>query len=66
MSHVCVYIDDNLITGQTEQEHWKTLGEVLTRLEDAGFKLKLEMCALIQPDVEYLGHHISAEGIRPS
>ena len=36
------------------------------RLEEEGFKLKLEKCGFMQPAVEYLGHHISAEGIRPS
>ncbi len=33
---VCVYIDDILVTGETEQAHLKTLDEVLGRLEEAG------------------------------
>ena len=65
MSHIYI-LNDILITGETEQEQLKTIGEVLTGLYDAGFKLKLEKCAFIQPAVEYLDHHISAKGIRPS
>ena len=33
LEHVAVYINDILITGCTEEEHLKTLDEVLTRLE---------------------------------
>ena len=63
---VCVYIDDILVTGETEQEHLRTLDQVLTRLQDAGLRLKREKCAFMLPSVEYLGHSISAEGVRPT
>ena len=64
--HVCVYIDDILVTGETDQEHLETLDEVLIRLSKAGLRLKQRKCAFMQPSVEYLGHHISAEGLRPT
>ena len=38
--NVCIYIDDILITGSTEQEHLKTPDQVLTHLEEAGLRLK--------------------------
>ena len=66
LQNVCVYIDDILVTGETEQEHLQTLDEVLTRLSKAGLKLKQTKCAFTQPSVEYLGHHISADGLRPT
>ena len=34
--NVTVYIDDILITGANEEEHLKTLDQVLSRLEQAG------------------------------
>ena len=37
---VCIYIDDLLITGRTDQEHIEHLAEVLQRLKEAGVKLK--------------------------
>ena len=64
--HVCVYLDDILIAGQSKQEHLKTLDVVLQRMKDAGLRLKLPKCSFMTDSVEYLGHHISAEGIRPT
>ena len=63
---VSVYIDDLLVSGSTEEEHLLTLEAVLDRLSNAGIKLKLSKCFFLLPSVEYLGHVISAEGIRPS
>ena len=49
--NVCVYIDDILITGLSEQEHLKTLDDVLTRLAEAGLRLKKAKCSFMQPSV---------------
>ena len=65
MPNVCVYLDDILVTGESEQVHLKTLDEVLRRLGEAGIRLKQAKCAFIKSSVEYLGHKISADGIRP-
>ena len=37
---MCVYIDDILVTGQLEAEHLQNLHKVLTRIEEAGVRLK--------------------------
>ena len=37
---VTVYIDDILISGTNEEEHLKTLAQVLSRLEQAGFRVQ--------------------------
>ena len=63
---VCVYIDDILVTGETDQEHLSTLDKVLTRLAEADLKLKQQKCHFLKPSVEYLGYNISAEGLRPT
>ena len=63
---VCTYIDDILVTGQDEQEHLDHLDEVLRRLKEAGMRLKKEKCRFLLPSVDYLGHTISAEGLRTS
>ena len=60
---VCVYIDDILVTGATEEEHLANLAQVLQRLESAGMRLKQEKCAFLLKSVSYLGHVISAEGL---
>ena len=64
IQRVCVYIDDILITGSSESEHLRNLAEILSRLESAGMRLKKEKCAFLLPSVSYLGHVISAEGLK--
>ena len=64
--HVCIYLDDILVTGETQEEHMKCLDKVLTRLEEAGLRLKKKKCGFMLESVEYLGHSISAEGLRPT
>ena len=56
---VCVYLDDILVLGKTQQEHLANLNEVLTCLESAGLCLKKEKCTFCQPQVTYLSrtHH---------
>ena len=66
LPHVVVYIDDILVTGATQEEHLRTLEEVLRRLEKAGARLKREKCQFMLPMVEYLGHRISADGLQPT
>ena len=63
--NVVVYIDDILITGKTESEHLRNLEEVLTRLESSGFRLKRCKCEFLLPSVDYLGHTITADGLKP-
>ena len=66
LPHTCVYLDDILVTGRTEQEHLHNLEAALELLEQAGIRLKREKCAFMLPEVEYLGHRLSAEGLRPT
>ena len=66
LPHVCVYLDDILITGPTDEAHTKMLDEVLRRLNDADVHLKREKCFFMLPSVEYLGHRISASGLQPT
>ena len=65
INHVCVYLDDILVTGATEQEHLQNLDDVLSRLETADMRLKYGKCAFLLPAVEYLGHKILAQGLQP-
>lgn len=59
------YIDDVIIGGSNANECWQKLEEVLTRLQDHNVTLRMEKCKLFCSEVRYLGHGISAEGIKP-
>ena len=63
--HVTVYIDDILITGETEADHLQTLEKVLERLAKAGLRAKKHKCKFMVPSVDYLGYVIDAQGLRP-
>ena len=62
---VCVYLDNILVTGESDEVHIQNLTAVLERLESAGIRLKWEKYTLMLPKVEYLGHMISAKGLQP-
>ena len=65
LRHVVVYIDDILITGESDEEHLATLDEVLSRLEKVGVRLKRKKCVFMAPEVDYLGHRINRDGLHP-
>lgn len=58
-----VYLDDVNILGRTFEEHLTNLRAVFDRFREAGLKLKPSKCALCQPEVEFLGHIVSAKGV---
>ena len=63
---VIVFIDDILVTGRTREEHTRNLWNVLDHLRQAGLRLRESKCLFFQESLEYLGHVISKEGIRPT
>ena len=63
---VIVFIDDILVTGRTREEHTRNLWNVLDRQRQAGLHLRKSKCLFFQQSLEYLGHVISKEGIRPT
>ncbi|XP_061570028.1 uncharacterized protein K02A2.6-like [Cololabis saira] len=65
ISLTAVYLDDILVTGVDEADHLKNLNEVLSRLEEAGLRLKRSKCAFMQKEVEYLGHRVDVQGLHP-
>lgn len=66
LPHVAVYLDDILITGETEQQHLQNLDTVLQKLATAGLRMKKSKCVFMAPEVEYLGHKINCEGLHPT
>ena len=59
-----IYLDVIIVKGSTFQEHLNKLREVFTRLRAAGLKLSPKKCELFRKEVRFLGHVVSAEGIR--
>ena len=61
---VVVFIDDILIFSKTEDEHLQHLETVMRTLKEQTLYLKLSKCSFGLPEVDFLGHVVSAEGIK--
>ena len=59
------YLDDIIIFSDMEEEHLAHIEEIFKRLEAADLKMKRPKCDFFKKHTHYLGHLISANGIRP-
>jgi Reverse transcriptase (RNA-dependent DNA polymerase) len=67
LEYVRAYIDDLLvITGQSYSDHLEKLGEVLSRLRNAGLKFNAKKSYFTKPELEYLGYWVTQNGISPT
>ncbi|GBG70821.1 hypothetical protein CBR_g8121 [Chara braunii] len=62
---VVVYLDDILIFSKSAEEHAQHVEIVLSLLRQHKYKVNLEKCEFGRTKILYLGHEVSAEGIRP-
>ena len=60
--HVFVYLDDILIASKDYESHIQDLRQVLKRLQQEGLVCKKNKCYFFQPEVQFLGHTLSAAG----
>ena len=61
---VLVYLDDILIYSSSLSEHLVHLRKVLAALREAKLYCKLSKCLFCVPEVEYLGHLLTPEGVK--
>ena len=62
---VQIYVDDFLVHGKTLEDHNRNLLELLKRLENSGITVNKNKCKIAQKKLEFMGHEISEEGVRP-
>ena len=60
-----MYLDDILILSETYEEHLHHLHSVFKKFKEAGLKIKLSKCQFLKTHLHYLGHRISADGLKP-
>ena len=63
---VQVVTDDILVYGRDRKEHNKNMRELLKRAQQINLKLNSKKTKLCMESVEYVGHVISSDGIRPN
>ena len=59
-----IYLDDIIVHGESFEAMLTNLDRVLSKLQEAGLKLKPRKCQLFKEEVEYLVHIVSASGIK--
>ena len=64
LTGVCCYLDDILVMGKTDEEHYQNLKAVLDRLQAKGLRLRRSKCQCFQTAVEYFGFRITQAGLR--
>ncbi|XP_055634140.1 uncharacterized protein K02A2.6-like [Toxorhynchites rutilus septentrionalis] len=65
LENTCGYIDDVIVGGETEGEHWQNLNALFQRLKEFGFTVRMEKCSFGRMQIKYLAHMIDQHGIRP-
>ena len=60
---VFAYIDDILIVSEDEDRHLQDLTALFKRLSDYGLRISAHKCSFGQTSLEFLGHHLTPDGI---
>ena len=60
-----IIMDDILVWGATEEEHDERVVRVLNRAREINLKLKKEKTKIKCTTVDYMGHKITSEGLKP-
>jgi RNase H-like domain found in reverse transcriptase/Reverse transcriptase (RNA-dependent DNA polymerase)/Integrase zinc binding domain/Integrase core domain len=60
-----IYLDDILIFSKSRSEHLTHLQTVLSILAENGLHINPDKCVFAQEEVNFLGHHITPNGLTP-
>lgn len=63
--NIISYVDEVIIPSLTISEGLQVLEEFLTAIREEGLTLRPTKCSFLQESVSFLGHTVSANGIRP-
>ena len=61
-----IFMDDIIVYGTSLQESLENLEKVFQKLQKFNLKVQLDKCAFLQKEVEFLGHIVTREGIKPN
>jgi Reverse transcriptase (RNA-dependent DNA polymerase) len=62
---VFVYLDDGGVASRNLDEHMEHLRAVFRILVDNGLAVNLDKCEFAVPELDFLGHRLSAAGVTP-
>ena len=62
---VYAYIDDLLVASNSTEEHYSHLKQLFERFDEYGVVINVNKCVFGVDHVEFLGHFVTADGIKP-
>ncbi|KAG0434612.1 Retrovirus-related Pol polyprotein from transposon 17.6 [Dictyocoela muelleri] len=65
-SNVLIYLDDVLLFSQSFEEHYTLISDTFSILHQNNVSINFEKSEFFKEKINYLGHEISSEGIRPN
>lgn len=63
--HILTFMDDILLPSESIGRGLELLELLLSTLEEANLKLNISKCSFLKEELNYLGHKVSKEGIKP-
>ena len=66
LTYCLIYLDDVIVFSEMPEEHLMRMCVVFNHLTEHGLKLKPSKCDVFKSEINYLAHHVSKEGVRPS
>ena len=66
LTYCLIYLDDVIVFSEMPEEHLLRMRVVFNCLREHGLKLKPSKCDVFKTEINYLAHHVSKEGVRPS
>ena len=65
LTYALVYLDDVIVYSKTEEDHLRWLQAVFEWFHEHGLKLKPSKCHFLCKQITFLGHEVSADGMKP-
>ena len=65
LTYALVYLDDMIVYSNTEEDHLHWLQAIFECFHEHGLKLKPSKCSFLRRQITFLGHEISADGMKP-
>ena len=65
LTYALVYLDDVIMYSKTEEDHLRRLQAVFERFYEHRLKLKPSKCHFLRKQITFLGHKVSADGMKP-
>lgn len=66
METLLIYLDDIILYSSNLVDHFDKMNEVLSKLKNAGLRLKPSKCEFLKDEAVYLGYVACKDGIKPN